>query len=248
DNASGTSYETLIQNLLTDFYPETPESTPVITLSPEAMELHRQFYEEMESLQGTELKNYPSLKEWTGKLSGNVLRIAGILTRAQEDFLYPSITDPFDENPFREDDREVFIRCSSGLAVDSLTMANAVEIGRCFLYHARKAFSLMGADQLTIDSRYVRDVILDKGLREFSSREILRECRRFKTKAEILPALQHLEDYGYLSPKEASYSGIGRPQAEAWTVNPVLFELPVLNDSLPATGSISPDKQEVTNP
>ena len=241
------AYETLVQNLLTDFYPDSQENTPVITLSPGAMDLHQKFYEEMESLQGTELKNYPPLKEWTGKLAGNVLRIAGILARAQADFSYPSMTDPFDDNPFREDDRDVFLQRSSGLAVDSLTMANAVAIGRCFLSHARKAFSLMGADQLTIESRYLRDVILDKGLREFSSREILRECRRFKTKAEILPVLLHLEDYGYIAPKETAYSGIGRPHAEVWLVNPLLFEPPLSVGSVPAGGSVRPDKQEETD-
>ena len=217
------AYEDLIRNLLTDSYPVHAENPPLIKLSPEASLLHQAFYEELEKLQGAEYKNYPDMKEWTGKLAGNVLRVAGLLARAQETFPYPSIIDPFDDNPFKDDDGDVFRRCSANLVVDGMTMSHAVEIGRYYLSHAGKAFSLMNADLLTADCKYVRDVILEKGLAEFSSRTILRECRRFKAKAEILPILQHLEDYGYLVPKETEYSGRGRPRADAWLVNPLLF-------------------------
>ena len=218
------AYEDLLRNLLTDSYPVHAENTPLITLSPEASLLHQAFYEELEILQGTEYKNYPDMKEWVGKLAGNVLRVAGLLARAQEAFPYPSIIDSFDDRAFKDDDLDVFRRYSANLVVDRMTMAHAVEIGRYYLCHAGKAFSLMNADLLTADCRYVRDVILEKELFEFSSRTILRECRRFKTKAEILPILQHLEDFGYLIPKETEYSGRGRPRADSWVVNPLLFQ------------------------
>ncbi len=228
------AYKKLIQNLLTDEYPSEPTRVPVIVLSAGASAMHREFYEEMEHLQGTEFQNYPALQEWAGKLPGNVLRIAGLLSRVKADFHYPSIENPFDDFLFEEDDRDVFCRNSTSLEVDAETMASAVAIGRYFLECARPAFSIMGADQLSSDCRYVLSAICGRNLIEFSSREILRACRRFRTKDEILPVLQHLVDYGYLAPKDVVYTGKGRPQADVWLVNPLLFRESARADDLPA--------------
>ena len=228
------AYKKLIQNLLTDEYPSEPTRVPVIVLSAGASAMHREFYEEMEHLQGTEFQNYPALQEWAGKLPGNVLRIAGLLSRVKADFHYPSIENPFDDFLFEEDDWDVFCRNSTSLEVDAETMASAVAIGRYFLECARPAFSIMGADQLSSDCRYVLSAICGRNLIEFSSREILRACRRFRTKDEILPVLQHLVDYGYLAPKDVVYTGKGRPQADVWLVNPLLFRESARADDLPA--------------
>ncbi len=111
------AYEKLLLNLLTDFYPDNPDNPPVITLSPEALRLHREFYEQVEHLQGTEFEYDAGMKEWAGKLAGNVLRIAALLTRAQADFPYPSILDPFydseDDYLYDNTDKSVYTSASA---------------------------------------------------------------------------------------------------------------------------------------
>ncbi len=225
------AYENLLQNLLTDFYPGNPGNPPVITLSPEALRLHREFYEQVEHLQGTEFEYDAGMKEWAGKLAGNVLRIAALLTRAQADFPYPSILDPFydseDDYLYDNTDKSVYTSASASLVVDGNTMRNAISIGRYYLDNARKAFSLMDSNQLNADCKYVRDRILEKRYVSFTSREIFRDCQRFTRMDEILPVLQQLADLEYLAPQEVVYSGKGRPQAGAWLVNPLLYEQPV---------------------
>ena len=229
-----TAYEELLQNLLTDSYPLDPDHPPVITLSPGAFRLHQQFYEQLELLQGTEFAYDEGMKEWVGKLAGNVLRIAALLTRVQTDFPYQAFQNPFlDPEPdlYGDTDESIFTSRSSSLEVDESTMANAILLGRYFLDNARKAFSLMGSNRLNTDCKYVRDKILEKRYASFTSREIFRDCRRFAKMDEIMPVLQQLADLEYLAPKEVIYSGKGRPRAEVWLVNPFLYKHPASADA-----------------
>ena len=219
-------YEELLQNLLTDFYPSDPDVPPVITLSPEAFRLHRQFYEEMEHLQGTEFAYDEGLKEWAGKLPGNVLRIAALLTRVRADFPYEAFRNPFLEpepDLYDDSDEEIYASRSSLLEVDESTMENAVLLGRYYLANARKAFSLMGSGRLNTDCRYVLEKILEKRYASFTSREIFRVSRRFAKMDEIRPVLQQLADLEYLALREAVSPGNSRTRAEVWLVNPLLY-------------------------
>ena len=129
---------------------------------------------------GTRGHNY--LKEWAGKLPGNVLRIAALLTRVRADFPYEAFRNPFLEpepDLYDDSDEEIYASRSSSLEVDESTMANAVLLGRYYLANARKAFSLMGSSRLNTDCRYVLEKILEKRYASFTSREIFRVSRRF---------------------------------------------------------------------
>lgn len=193
-------YDSLIRNLLDDEQLVEPE---LITLSPEADKLLEAFVEDLEPKIKTE---FVDIADWVGKLAGAVLRIAGILCRASVYRSHDFLDDP------------------PPLIVDEKTMENAISIGQYFTEHAKAAFSLMGADAMVKQCKYVLSVITKNGLVEFSRRDIMRLCRSIKTVEEVQPVLNHLADYGYIAPKEETYSGKGRPAAQAFLVNPCLYE------------------------
>lgn len=188
-------YERCIYNILED---ET--KTEVITLSKEADKLIEKFAEELEP----HLKTvYKDISDWAGKLVGNILRIAALLTRA-------NVRRSYD---FLEDEPE-------SLEVDKETMKKAIAIGNYFISHALVAFSLMGVSSNVSDAKLILKTVADKGLTEFSKRDIMRYCRKFKTANEVKEALQVLIDYGHVAVKEKEYRGIGRPPAEVYVMNP----------------------------
>ena len=171
-------YSFLINDLLLE---EQLPSSEEITLSPEADNLLESFSNEVESKLNDE---YLEIADWAGKLVGAVLRIAGILCRA-------SIIRGSD-----------FLRDVEPLVVDEHIMQNAITIGRYFTEHSFSAFSLMGADFLTKQSLYILKTIKKNGLTEFTRRDIMRQCRAFKTTDEIQVVLNHLSECGYIALKE----------------------------------------------
>mgnify|MGYP000953349473 CR=1 FL=1 len=193
-------YDSLIRNLLDDEQLAEPE---LITLSPEADKLLETFVEDLEPKIKTD---FADITDWVGKLAGAVLPIAGILCRASVCRSHDFLDDP------------------PPLIVDEKTMENAISIGQYFTEHAKAAFSLMGADAMVKQCKYVLSVITKNGLVEFRRRDIMRLCRSIKTVEEVQPVLNHLADYGYIAPKEETYSGKGRPAAQTYLVNPCLYE------------------------
>lgn len=154
-------YEILIHNLLEEEQPDEPEE---ITLSAEADMLLEAFSAEVVS----KLKHeYADIAVWAGKLVGAVLRIAGVLCRASD-----IRSNGFLDKP-------------EPLVVDRQTMQNAISIGRYFTEHSRAALSLMGADALIKQCRYLLDAICKSGMVEFTRRDIMRLCRSFKTTDEV---------------------------------------------------------------
>ena len=195
------AYERCIRNLLEDEYKAEPE---IITLSPEADAMIEAFAEELEpQLQ----REYTDIADWAGKLVGNILRIAALLCRA---------------SGYRNHD---LLDVPEKLVVDEGTMADAVQIGRYFIEHARAAFMLMGADPVISQSRRVIEAVRENGLIEFNRRDIMRICRTFRKAEDVQPVLNRLLDYGYIAEKaQEKPSGKGRPPAQVYMVNPYVFE------------------------
>ncbi len=192
-------YYALIHHLLEDKMNDS--ITEEITLSPEADKVLESFSNEVEC----KLKNeYCDICDWAGKLVGTVLRIAGILCRA-------SII------------RDDFLRDEEPLVVDESTMKNAIAIGRYFTEHAISAFSLMGVDALTKQSKSVLNAIKQDNITEFTRRDIMRKCRFLKTADEVQIVLNHLTDYGYISAKETVVTNTkGRTPNQTYIVNPYI--------------------------
>ena len=200
------AYDARIKNMLGDEYPQEPE---VITLSAEADQLLEAFSTELEPKLKTE---YADISEWAGKLAGNVLRIAGLLCRASV------VRKNWDWDDFLYDAPEP-------LKVDSETMANAIRIGQYFIEHAKASFALMDTDDTVKNSVYILEIIRKNGLREFSRRNIMRLCRRFKKVEVLQPLLDFLTEYGYIAPKDAEpYSGKGRAPTAIYLVNPYVYD------------------------
>lgn len=193
-------YRELIGDLLDDAVPPESEGPGIIRLTAGARQVIAQFYEHVESeLVG----EYEDINEWAGKIVGTTARIAALLWRA--DYQMEFCTE---ENCFE---------------IDEETMCRAVAIGEYFIRHALAALNLMGADNLTKDCKYLIEIVRKKALREFTLREIMRLCQRFKKKEQLLPVLDHLSDFGYIREKTEDHDGRGRPASQSYLVNPCLL-------------------------
>lgn len=148
------------------------------------------------------LKNDLSdISDWAGKFVGAVLRIAGILHLAQNPSM-PMFVD-----------------------VSRETMENAVRIGKYFLEHAKAAYSLMGADPVNKNAEYLLAAIKRNQMPEFSRRDAMRLCRRFKTADTLQPVLNRLCEYGYIAPKPIEVqNSYGRKPSEVYLTNPAVLK------------------------
>lgn len=195
-------YEQKMINLLEDEYPPKPE---VITLSEEASERLTAFAEEIEP----KLKNeYAEIADWVGKLVGNTLRIAGLLCRA---------------GVYRSSE---FLTKNEALVVSGETMSNAIQLGRYYLSHALAVYDMIPEANMHKQAERILQMIRENHMTEFDRRMAMRQCRSFKTVAEIQPVLDFLDDYGYILRQPEKPSSGGRPPLPKYTVNPcVLSEL-----------------------
>jgi replicative DNA helicase len=135
-----------------------------------------------------------ALKDWGAKYVGAIARVAGLLHLAK-------------------------LGSQDGLAteVDAETIRQAHRIGQYFKACAVNVFIEMGTDAITADAVYLWERIKD--FYEVSERDMHRESRRFTTKAEMMPALTRLVDYGYLVRIEDEQdSKLGRKPSPRYTV------------------------------
>lgn len=196
-------YSSLIWNLLDTGSNPSTDNPVIITLSDEADRLLEAFATELESKLKTE---YLDFAEWAGKLCGAIVRISGILCRAERGEYYRGAED-FEQ-----------------IVVDGDRMQDAIKLGRYFVEHARAAYSLMGADPVTRQCQYVLKAIRNAGLTELSKRDIMRQCRAIKKADELQPVIDRLCEYGYLSQLSTELrNGIGRPASPIYLVNPAVF-------------------------
>ena len=165
-----------------------------LTLSADASAVLEKLFQDTEHRFHSDLAD---ISDWAGKYVGAVLRIAGLLHVVQ----HHGFLD------FTE--------------VSGETMANAVRIGEYFLEHAKAAYSLMGADPINKQGEYLLNAIKREQIREFSRRDAMRLCRRFKTAESLQPVLNRLCEYGYITPKPtAPVLGAGRRPSEVYLTNP----------------------------
>ena len=185
------------QDLIEEILSSDNEQEPV-SLDDGAHEVLATLFNEVEGRLKGDLAEIP---DWAGKFVGSVLRISGILHVMK----YPK------DSMFDSVDRE--------------TMENAVTIGRYFLEHAKAAYSLMGADAVNKNAQYLLSAIKRERLAEFSRRDAMRLCRRFKTAESLQPVLDRLCEYGYLAAKPLTPAhGAGRKPSEVYLTNPAVLE------------------------
>lgn len=201
------AYHDRVINMLEDEYRNTPE---VITLTPEARVLEADFTREVEAKLVGDLAD---IAEWSGRISGNALRIAGLLCRASTT-RYPDIILP------------------KPLVVDKQTMENAITLTRYFLNHAKSVFDVMPENSLYNKAHRILKMLKEKDVKEFTRRDAMRNCHIFKTVEEIQPVLNYLDELGYISVVEAKATCIkGKQPMARYIVNPWVasnYEPPVL--------------------
>jgi hypothetical protein len=175
------------------------EKTEMLTLSPEAYELLKQFFYDIEPQLLNELE---SIQDFAGKLPGAVLRMSAILHLAKE-YVFAG------KQPIPAD-----------------TMRNAITLGYYFLEHAKKAFSVMGSDEEMADAKYVLRQLSRQPEMLLKRADILRCTRsRFDKVDELLPVLDLLCEYHYLMETPPEYTpATGRPPENRYALNPKYFD------------------------
>lgn len=135
------------------------------------------------------------MADWGSKYVGAITRIAGILHLAEHG-------EPGVETPIRAE-----------------TIVAAARVGEYFKAAAITAFSEMQTDPVTADAVYLLGRIGKLGT-EFSERDLHQASRsRFKSKADMMPALQRLIENEYVAPIQATETTTGRPPSPRYVVN-----------------------------
>jgi len=148
----------------------------VLTLDPGAAARFRTFRTETEPRRGP-AGDLAAISGWASKLDGAVARIAGLLHLAAH------LEDGF------------------GRPIDATTMEYAVAIGAYLIDHALVAFDAMGADEHRTGARGILAWIGRERRSTFRRREVQRGLhRQFARVADIEPALELLEEHGFIRP------------------------------------------------
>ena len=163
-----------------------PETDIVLHLSPEAVELMEGVCNGLEQYLIHEARD---MREWGSKLIGLVLRIAGL------------------------------IHVASGLTGDisADTIRRAICIGRYAFQHAMYAYSIISADETIEKALHVVSRLRKHRIRDISQSALYQLCRGrfFRDAKELVPALELLEQHGYIWRDTPLYSGVSRPPSRA---------------------------------
>ena len=177
---------------------EGREQPRLLTLEPDARECWLDFSQTIESKQG-EGGDYESIQDWTGKLPGAALRIAGLLHVVEYGITFN--------------------------AISLETMERALFLAALLVEHAKAAFDLMGADQATSDGKAIYQWITDDNRTSFTKNEVRRALKgRWEKKPERLDrALSDLVSRDIIG--EPIKVGTGGRPASVYQVNPRAIEL-----------------------
>jgi replicative DNA helicase len=192
-----TSYDHLIKTLVLML---NRASEPItLTLSTEAQDL---FYDVMDVMEN-EMRpegDCHEIRGWAAKHAGRIGRIAALLHMVDSG--------------------------ADTRVVSAATIMAATQIGRYYLIHALRAYSQMQLDGDTQDAVYLltrlRQHFAGDAGDTITEREIQRLCQKFKTKEELVPALNRLEDNGWIFPESVKTDGPGRPPSPIFTPHPKL--------------------------
>lgn len=173
---------------------EWSDDRAVLTLTPDAQAAIQAIETEVEpTLAGD--GELAALADWGAKFVGAVARIAGIIHFA-----------------------ELGPQRGPRTAVTAETITAAYSLGRYYKACAIKAFTAMGTDIGTADADYLLDRIRHLDAEEVSERDMQRAAKRFKTRDQLIPAVERLVDHGWLIPMEVPKPTNGRPPSRRYRV------------------------------
>jgi putative DNA primase/helicase len=170
------------------------EKPRMLTLSPEALSAYHAFSQFIEDRQG-ENGEFNSFSDWTSKLPGAGLRIAGLFHVVEH---------------------------GDGQRVISVeTVERAYDLCELLISHARAAFDVIGSDPAQVDAQAVLRWIVATGKTTFRQNEAQKTLRQFRTVDRLESALKVLTGRYIISEPRKRSSG-GRP-AIVYAVNPAVL-------------------------
>lgn len=171
------------------------ERARILTLSAGAKEAWLKFSQYIESRQGAE-GDLHAIQDWTSKLPGAALRIAGLFHVAEYGEATPTISQE--------------------------TMERALDLCELLIPHARAAFDLMGTDQAISDGKTILRWLINERKESFSQRECLKRHEgRLKRVARLKKALTVLAERSIIS--EPLPITTGRRPSIIYRVNPLVL-------------------------
>ncbi len=137
-----------------------------------------------------------AITDWAGKLTGALVRIAGLFHVAE--------------------------RLKFTGRIGEQTTHRALAMSEYFVDHALVAFGLMGADPKIQAAQHILDWICHKRLTEFSKRDVFEGVKgRFNQARELDNPLRLLEEHGYLRQSGSKdRGGPGRKPSPRFEANP----------------------------
>ncbi|AUY51260.1 DUF3987 domain-containing protein [Streptomyces sp. CB01881] len=199
-DATATTYDVRLTALL---HTLTALDEPVTVTMTDAADLAIEKLQERYEVQLRPDEPLAHIKDWAGKLVGHIARIATLLHLA--------------------DHTAVDWRAP----VQPATVDRAAEIAEYYTAHTLAVFDLIAADPATDDAhallQWLQRPRKDGTHRtHIKAHDAVASSRRFKKVADVEPALQLLEQHGWLRSDQPPASGQrGRPQAVTYRVHPV---------------------------
>ena len=172
------------------------EHPHTLTLSTLALKVWHDFSQEIELKQG-EYGEFFYMRDWTGKLPGAALRIAGICHAV-------------------EHGKKITI-------IKKATMKRAINLSKLLIVHAKMAFGLMGSDPVVTDAKVCYEWIIKNDADSFRRSDLHRALHgRFTRIGRLVSALAVLTERHILSEPQKKSSG-HRPGI-FHTVNPLVLK------------------------
>lgn len=139
------------------------------------------------------------MRDWGGKLPGQVLRLAGLCHAT------------LSESPHNQQ-------------IQAGTMRAVITFAELLSEHARAAFCLLGADDTIECAKAILKWISDERRQSFTARDCLEKIKgRWPKMSLVNPGLAILEERGFIFPAERERQGRGRP-SKVYHVNPLVYE------------------------
>lgn len=172
------------------------ENEPItLHLAPEAI---NQMDELCHSVEAYLRNEHRDMREWGSKDIGLVLRTAGLL----------------------------HIAADGAGDIQTEMVENAIRIGSYAFHHALYAYSILGADETVEKALHVVTKLRKLSVTSISRSDLYQKCRGrfFRDAKEMEPALNLLEQHGYIWLDVPAYSGVGRPSVGTIYVNPAALK------------------------
>jgi len=171
------------------------EQPRILRLDPEALLSWTAYQQALEPRQA-EGGDLHAIADWTAKLPGAALRLAGL--------------------------SHVIEHGPEHLVISRATMERSLDLADLLIQHALAAFSVMGADQTISDAQYVLRWIKAQGKERLTQNQILKGCDgRIKKIDRLQKALAVLIDRNMISDPITVQPPIGRSSLQ-FLINPAI--------------------------